>query len=411
MIQLTDEQKRVISEAVHWFHYSTEQTFELSGSAGTGKSLVLQCIVNNLGLFREQIAPCAYTGAAAIVMRRNGFLNARTIHSLLYSYKEEKDKNKKVIKRIFEYVGVNNIVELIIVDEAGMCDRTIRADLEKTQKKIIVAGDVNQLPPISGDPAYFKDPSNIHYLTKIMRQNENSAIVVLAQKVLNHQRLQPGDYGEVLVIPKSEFNRHLERYIREYGIVLCGLNRTRDGINTTVREEILRYENPLPNVGERLINRKNLWEKEVDNGIALVNGTVGRCLTTVDQSKYNGYAFTIDFKPDFTEDAFSDLEVDYRYFLADYVSRRNMNNTFDPSDDKAKMEYAYACTTHVAQGSQFDSGIYLQEYFPHNSNNLHYTGLTRFKQKALYVVPDYKRSYPSVPTYRCDTLLPIPKVN
>lgn len=412
MIQLTDEQEKVIADAVHWFNYSTSQTFELSGSAGTGKSLVLQCIVNRLGLYKEQVAPCAYTGAAAIVMRRNNFLNARTIHSLLYAYKEEKDKKtKKVIKRTFEYVGVNKEVRLIIVDEAGMCDRHIRTDLEKTGVKIIVAGDINQLPPISGEPAYFQNPDNIHYLTKIMRQNEGSAIVVLSRKLLNHERLYPGDYGEVLVVTKSEFNAHLETYIRAYGIVLCGLNRTRDGINSLVRESILRYDNPLPNIGERLINRKNLWEKEVDNGIALVNGTVGRCLTTVDVSKYNGYAFTIDFKPDFTDTAFSNLEVDYKYFLADYLTRRNMNNTFDSEDDRAKMEYAYACTTHVAQGSQFDSGIYLQEYFPHNSHNLHYTGLTRFKQRALYVIPDFKKVYPtSTTTYKCEMLLPIARV-
>ena len=411
MIQLTDEQEKVISDAVHWYNYSTEQTFELSGSAGTGKSLVLQCIVSRLGLYKDQVAPCAYTGAAAIVMRRNNFMNARTIHSLLYSYKEEKDKKtKKVIKRVFEFTGVSPEVKLIIVDEAGMCDRYIRLDLEKTGVKIIVAGDINQLPPISGETAYFQNPDKIHYLTKIMRQNESSAIVMLSRKLLNHERLYPGNYGEVLVIQKSEFNNNLEKCIKAYGIVLCGLNRTRDSINSTVRETILRYNNPLPNIGERLINRKNLWDKEVDNGIALVNGTVGRCLTTVDVSKYDGYAFTIDFKPDFTEDSFTDLEVDYRYFLADYVTRKNINNIFDPTDGRAKMEYAYACTTHVAQGSQFNSGIYLQEFFPHNSNNLHYTGLTRFREKALYVIPDFKKVYPGRSTYKCEMLLPIEKV-
>ena len=144
MIQLTDEQEKVIADAVHWFNYSTSQTFELSGSAGTGKSLVLQCIVSRLGLYKEQVAPCAYTGAAAIVMRRNNFINARTIHSLLYSYKEERDhKTKKVIKRTFEYVGVGRDVKLIIVDEAGMCDRNIRLDLEKTGAKIIPIGIIH----------------------------------------------------------------------------------------------------------------------------------------------------------------------------------------------------------------------------------------------------------------------------
>ena len=408
MIQLTDEQEKVIKEAVNWFRNSSEQTFELSGSAGTGKSLVLHCIVNELGLSELEIAPAAYTGAAAIVMRRNNFPTACTIHSLLYTYKEIFNRSTGETIRKFEYKGIGGFVKLVIIDEAGMCDINIRRDLERSHAKIIVAGDINQLPPISGQPAYFQNPSAIHYLTKIMRQNERSAIVTLSQQLLHHRRLYPGNYGDVLVITKTEFYNNLKYFIQEYGIVLCGINRTRDQLNTTIRSDILGYTNPLPNIGERLINRKNLWELQIDNGIALVNGTVGKCLTTVDISKYNNNTFTIDFKPDFTEEAFRNLEVDYKYFLADYNTRKTLSASYDPSSSAARMEYAYACTTHVAQGSQFNSGIYLQEYFPHNSHNLHYTGLTRFRQKALYVIPDLRKSY-NIPMFKCAPF-PISKV-
>lgn len=408
MLQLTDEQEQVIKDAVEWFKNSSEQTFELSGSAGTGKSLVLHCIVNELGLSELEVAPAAYTGAAAIVMRRNNFPFACTIHSLLYRYKETIDKKTKEVIKTWEYKGVGGFVRLIIIDEAGMCDERIRKDLERSHVKIIVAGDVNQLPPISGEPAYFREPEKIHYLTKIMRQNEKSAIVVLSQKLLQNKRLFPGIYGDVWVITKSEFYNHLKDYIQAYGIVLCGLNRTRDSINNMVRQDILGYENPLPNIGERLINRKNIWELQIDNGIALVNGTVGRCLSTSDISKFTNDTFKMDFKPDFTEEFFKDLDVDYKYFLSDYSTRKTINSNFKPGTSVAKMEYAYSCTTYVAQGSQFDTGIYLQEYFPHNSKNLHYTGLTRFKQKALYVIPDTRKIYPSV--FKCDKLLPIEKV-
>jgi len=408
MIQLTDEQEKVIKEAVNWFRNSSEQTFELSGSAGTGKSLVLHCIVNELGLSELEIAPAAYTGAAAIVMRRNNFPTACTIHSLLYTYKEIFNRSTGETTRKFEYKGIGGFVKLIIIDEAGMCDINIRRDLERSHVKIIVAGDINQLPPISGQPAYFQNPSEIHYLTKIMRQNERSAIVTLSQQLLHHRKLYPGNYGDVLVITKTEFYNNLKYFIQEYGIVLCGINRTRDQLNTTIRSDILGYTNPLPNIGEKLINRKNLWELQIDNGIALVNGTVGKSLTTVDISKYNNNTFTIDFKPDFTEEVFRNLEVDYKYFLADYNTRKTLSASYDPSSSAARMEYAYACTTHVAQGSQFNSGIYLQEYFPHNSHNLHYTGLTRFRQKALYVIPDIRKTY-NIPMFKCAPF-PVAKV-
>ena len=44
-------------------------------------------IISRLGLDMSQVAPMAYTGAAAIVMRTKGLFNARTIHSWLYEPK------------------------------------------------------------------------------------------------------------------------------------------------------------------------------------------------------------------------------------------------------------------------------------------------------------------------------------
>ena len=412
-IQLTDEQDSIINLAIKWFNNDSSQTFELSGSAGTGKSLVLHEIVKRLGLKDLEYVAAAYTGAAAIVMRRNNFDKASTIHSLLYQFVEGKDPltGKKV--KHFIWRGVPSFVKLIIIDEAGMCDMNIRRDLERTGKKILVAGDINQLPPVSGSQAYFTDTSKVHFLTKIMRQNQDSAIVFLSQALLQGKRLKEGVYGngEVIVLPRKEFKENIEDCIRVYGTILCGMNKTRDELNKLVREDVLGYDNPLPYIGERLINRKNIWELEIDDGIALVNGTIGRSLNNVDQSRYRKGMFVIDFKPDYTRDYFKDLEVDYEYFIANSNRRKEIKELV--YSDGAKMEYAYACTTHVAQGSQFDTGIYYQEYFPKDSNNLHYTGITRFRNKMLFVIPDYRRIYSADTTfkgYKCDVLIPIEKV-
>ena len=81
MINFTDEQEALIREAIVWYHTSSDQVFEYSAPAGAGKSTVMHAIIEALGLKESEVAPMAYTGAASVIMRRNGFLNARTIHS------------------------------------------------------------------------------------------------------------------------------------------------------------------------------------------------------------------------------------------------------------------------------------------------------------------------------------------
>ena len=51
-----------------------------------------------------------------------------------------------------------------------------------------------------------------------------------------------------------------------------------------------------------------------------------------------------------------------------------------------KFEFGYAITTHMSQGSEFNNGIYFEEYLNRNiNNNLHYVGITRFRQHCIYV--------------------------
>ena len=59
-----------------------------------------------------------------------------------------------------------------------------------------------------------------------------------------------------------------------------------------------------------------------------------------------------------------------------------------------KMEYAYAITTHMSQGGQFNNGIYVEEHLGRNLQRaLNYTGITRFKNSLIYVIPEPKYYY------------------
>ena len=90
---LNDQQEQIVKKAVDWYYNSSEQIFQYSGSAGTGKSVVMNAIIQALGLDITEVAPMSFIGAAVIVMRRKGLINAKTVHSWLYELKWE-DSNE-----------------------------------------------------------------------------------------------------------------------------------------------------------------------------------------------------------------------------------------------------------------------------------------------------------------------------
>ena len=97
---LNDGQRRVVDAGVNHILKGNLEPFEFSGEAGTGKSVVLQRILSESGLNPNRVAPMAYVGQAAIIMRFKGFPNARTAHSWLYNPEiiEKRDKlNNEIV--------------------------------------------------------------------------------------------------------------------------------------------------------------------------------------------------------------------------------------------------------------------------------------------------------------------------
>lgn len=389
MFILNPGQQRVVSKGIKHLKYGSRQVFEFSGGAGTGKSVVLNEIANGSGIPKNRIAAMAFTGAAAMVMRMKGFPNARTIHSWLYEpiLVPKTDTNGKEI--LDEYLGIPVLelkfvpkdikdIDAFFIDEGWMVPRHMKYEIESRDKKIIVAGDSQQLKPVGDEPAYLYDTENVEYLTEIMRQKQGSGLLYIADRAIKGLPIQTGFYGDCLVIYEDELTKDM---ILGADIILCGRNETREKYNKHVRENILGIDSDFPKYMEKLICRKNDWMISVD-GISLANGLSGRVVCPPDLSKFDGKTFKIDFKPDLFPSPFLNLEVDYKYFNADYRTRELIKNSRYGNIGQ-KFELAYCITTHLSQGSQYSNVIYIDEYMP-DKNNLDYTAVTRATNFLIY---------------------------
>lgn len=388
-VELTDEQIALKKEMMYFYkHYgSGKPYYYYSGAAGTGKTTVVQSFIEDLGLGYHEVVSCAYVGKAVLVLLRKG-LNASTIHSLIYtpSFSTEKKcvldefgnpmwKNSRKMEFVLKE-KLSPEIKLIVVDERGMVNDTILNDILSFGIPVILTGDHNQLAPVFGKATNLDSPDFI--LTKIMRQAEGDPIVYLSQRILKDLPLECGVYGKSEVVNRKEID---ESVLRDYDILLCAKNATRDQLNDTLRQDILGYPDRNPVLGDKLICRQNNRGEEVD-GIFLTNGLMGKIKDIDYCSMYRGIVY-IDLLPDFMDKTFDKLSVDYDFLVADYKDRKE----FGYNRELQRFEYGYAITTHLSQGSEWSKVLYMDEYMhdEETMRRLRYTAITRARDSITYV--------------------------
>lgn len=399
MIHFSNEQEQVIQAAVNHIKNSSEQVFQIDGRPGTGKTEIIHEIVRRSGIPINRIAPMAFIGQAAIVMRTRGLTNARTIHSWLYEPVEEEITDEhgnpvmdpvfnKPMKRVIFIPRDLKDIDLFIIDEAYTVPKWMKKDIEFKGKKIIACGDANQLPPVEDEPAYLVE-GKVHHLTQIMRQAKGSYIIELGELILNGYEPPLGLHGNVLVIEQKDLTPEM---IKNSQVIICGTNRTRDYYNDYIRHQILGKTTTLPGIGERVMCRKNNWNIEVD-GINLTNGLTGTVVSPADVYRFDGKSFTIDFRSDLLGLYFPNVRCNYQFFTAKTRQEKEFikNSRYATGE---MFEYAYAKTTHLCQGSQYFNGIYISEYLHKDiQRQLDFTAVTRFINTMIYVVRDRKRFF------------------
>lgn len=398
MFKLNQGQEYIVNKAIDWYYNGTDQVFSYDGLPGTGKSVVLNEIVNRLGLNPlTEIAAMSFIGSASIVMRMKGLINAKTAHSWIFNIIPEKlkDDNGNVVMDnlmncpilIPKFIPVDHLdhnIKLIIIDEAYSMPAKLRPVIEKFGIKIIACGDQNQLPPVNDSPAFLTD-NKVYHLTECMRQIGRDDINFIANRVNQNLPLLNGYYGNSLVINSEDLTDNMLLWA---DTVICGKNITRDKINNRIRRA-KGYLTDLPQYGEKVVCRNNNWLEAVtmDNGyeINLCNGLIGTVVNSPDISTFDGKLFSMDFRPNLIPQViFKNSRCNYKHMISDYETRTKIRNMKWELGNK--FEYAYCITAHIAQGSQFHKVVYIEEpVHPSIQTAINLVGASRADQQLIYV--------------------------
>ena len=388
-MKLNEQQAQAIEALRKWWYDGKKQVFQISGAAGTGKTTLIRYLINEIKLGHDEVLFTAFVGKATLAMTRNG-LNAKTLHSAICYCKDEPvldengnvvtEYNRRVTKRVFtRRKKIDPRIRLIVVDEGSMVPAKMADWLLKFKVPIIVLGDLNQLPPVIGDSFFLKEPDVV--LTQIMRQSSESPIPYFAQNVLQNgtKCLSPGLQigNKINVLSKADITPEL---LKDYDVIICGTNKTRNNLNTYIRERIYGRTQEYPVIGDKLICRENDWTFSVDD-VYLINGLIGY-VTDIDLESISDYTMKIDFKPEFMDNEFKNVTLDRIYMGLSPNDKRFYRSNYH------KFEYGYAITCHLSQGSQYNRVLVFNESFgtAEERRKWLYTAVTRAIDKVTILI-------------------------
>ena len=387
--EFTDEQINGIKMGLE------KNVLVISGSAGTGKSTLVNGIITALTDYSHVM--CALSGRASARLAEVTGETGYTIHRLLgysgagFEYNKEKQLG----------------YDIYILDEISMVDAELFYYLIRaipSGSKLIMLGDPAQLEAIGcGNVAYDMIQSNEIpdiLLTKIHRQAAKSAIITNSTAVRHGEQIIDAEWsgtevrGELqdLVLDcyldsSNSFYKVMEYFQRLYAQKDFDILETQVIVPVKKRGDSNTYN--LNNDIQELYNpaRDDLKEESVmtiSSGLRIFR--VGdKVINTVNNYKveptiYNG---NIGIIKDITiEENEEGDETDV--MIIDFVG---IGRVSIPKDYWEQLDLAYAITVHKYQGSQSDNIIFNFDFASYGllSRQLIYTGITRAKKKCYLV--------------------------
>ena len=449
--QLNEKQELALEKIISFIeHKINDEIFILKGYAGTGKTYIISNIVKNLWKINKSVVLLAPTGRSAKVLSSYCKKEAYTVHKEIFYTKNNFSGNLEFTLKINKHKNT-----IFIVDEASMIstnrgdgvglfsqsllDNIIKYVYSGFKCKLLIIGDVAQLPPVKSNISYALDDSylekeynksiNSVELTDVVRQEKESGILSYATSIRN--KIENDLYEDISFnseifndVVKVEDGEQLMNLIQDsynnYGIdetaIIVRSNKRANLYNKSVRDKILNNENII-SVGDLLMVIKNnyFWLNNKRDLGFIANGDIIKIeeihnikniygfkfaevkISMVDYPKIPPFETVLILDSLFINTPALDFNIMnklYQEILKDYMNiktkyKRHMGVKNNKFFNALQVKFAYSFTCHKSQGGQWSS-IFLE--FPFLPNGMDkdffrwlYTAITRAKSK-LYLI-------------------------
>lgn len=428
--------------------------FLLRGYAGTGKTSLIQALVQSLNDFEKKAILMAPTGRAAKVMSNYAQRPAFTIHK--YIYRLQTDRRGFSTFRLRPNKSRNTV---FIVDEASMIndDRSdwsgsLLADLLEFvnsgyQCQLLLVGDIAQLPPVGSEKSPALDGDYLarlygleHYgveLKEVMRQEQDTRLLANATNLREIQiktplqepvfklgpdffRLQEGFEVE------DALNQAISEVGKEEMSIIVRSNKRANLYNQQLRRRVLWQEDEI-STGDYLMVVKNNYHWLPDGHKAgfIANGDIMELLEIYQlidlydkrfarvKLRFTDYQEAEPFEtlilldtldhpgPSLTweeQRAFADeVALDYQDLPSKAAIMKELKD--NPYLNALQVKFAYAITGHKAQGGQWQRVFVEYPWRPESVVDLDYlrwlyTAITRARE-SVYLLGFPDENFPS----------------
>lgn len=446
--QATEDQQNLIY-ALERFTLSSKKNpiLIINGHAGTGKTSLISAYVKTLERFYINCRLMAPTGRAAKVFSSFAGKKASTIHKSIYwhgsdengtsSWKRQENKSRKSVFIIDEASMISSKVP---VSGSGFTYRTLLEDVldyvfEQNDNKLIILGDLAQLPPVGEldsaalNPEYIEQlgtfPIALISLKEVVRQDSGSSI--LSNATIVRDLIDEGNrefplfsmtnLEEVASIDGYTLQDVLESSLDTVGldnmIFITWSNKRANIFNQQIRSRLLWHEEEI-NAGDHIMVVKNnyYWIENdfIANGDVLVVKRVQKINEQYDFKFADLSVYFIDDEEEKTFDVkvildvlmedgpalsaekahslFDRVEEDYQDIRSKAKRYKKVFN--DPYFNALQIKFAYAVTAHKSQGGQWPVVFLEQPYIRDVLPSLEelrwlYTGITRSSSRLFLV--------------------------
>lgn len=369
---LTAQQQEAVRAAL------THKVSVLTGGPGTGKTTTLRALITVLGGTRHSFLLASPTGRAAKRLSEATGQPARTIHRMLGFSPAEGG---------FLHNDDNPLdADMIVVDEASMIDLVLCYSLLRAippDAHLLLVGDADQLPSVgAGNVLHDVIRGSVGKVTRldvIFRQAETSHIITNAHRINRGESPDTSNRGDDFFVfveedPQKAADLLVEvvqkRIPARFGLdaladvqVLAPMYRGPLGV-TALNDVLQETLNPNPSgrkaerrlagrlfrVGDKVIQMRNNYEKDVFNG---------------DIGQVHGF--------DMTNQVMT-VRMDERLVRYDFA-------------EADELTHAYCISVHRAQGSEYPCVVMpvATQHYLMLQRNLLYTAVTRARQLVVLV--------------------------